>query len=520
MARYFTSKPNRIDDFHFMRHDQDATRFVDESRAQPPFSAMQRLVSLLNQGRLAEGETAAAEMTARFPQHGFGWKLLGVMQKLQHKHGPALHAMHRAAELLPADDEAQSNFGMALAEANELQAAEPFLRRAQAQNPHNAKTAGNLGNLLCRQGRLAEAEMCHRQALAIEPDNVIALCNLGSTQDDMGRESEAAACYERALQIAPHFAQAQWHASLHKLLAGDFTEGWKQYEWRWQTDAFAATVRRFTQAKWLGRESLQGKTILLHAEQGLGDTLQFCRYAKPVAERGATVVLQVPPALKSLLAGLAGVTQVIGDDEPAPPFDFHCPLLSLPLACGSSHADLPAGMPYLFAEPTTAAAWRTRLAETAAPRIGVAWSGNPLHRHDYKRSIGLADFATLFCDSAQFVCLQKELRESDAAALDAHPELLRFGAELQDFAQTAALIDTLDLVITVDTAVAHLAGAMGKPVWILLPFQPDWRWQKQRTDSPWYPSARLFRQAALGDWHSVVGAVRHALAQREYEAAI
>jgi len=477
---------------------------------------MQALIALLNQDRLIEGEAAATEMTERFPQHGFGWKLLGVILKLQHRHGPALRAMHRAAQLLPNDEEAHSNLGMALAEANELSAAEIFLRHAVTLNPRHAQALSNLGNLLSRQGRLADAEACQRQALEIEPNYVAALCNLGSTLHDLGRIDEANASYRRALEIEPDCAQAQWNASMSKLLTCNFAEGWEQYEWRWQTDAFLTTKRHFTQAQWSGRQSLQGKTILLHAEQGLGDILQFCRYAKIVAAHGATVILQVPAALKTVLSGLAGVTRLITDDDPLPALDLHCPLLSLPLACGTTLASIPADIPYLFAQASITAMWRERLPATHLPRVGVAWSGNPLHRHDYKRSIALSDFADLFDAQSQFVCLQKEVRNSDQNVLNAHPDLVYFGDALQDFAQTAALIDLLDLVITVDTAVAHLAAAMGKTVWILLPFQADWRWLMQRSDSPWYPNARLFRQTGINDWSNVISEVQYALENNEY----
>jgi len=301
-----------------------------------------------------------------------------------------------------------------------------------------------------------------------------------------------------------------------KLLSGDFAEGWKQYEWRWQTDGFATTKRDLRQPRWQGHQSLDGKTILLHAEQGLGDTMQFCRYASLVAARRAKVILQVPRALKSLLTGLAGVAHLIADDEAVPLFDFHCPLLSLPLALNTTLATIPVDIPYLFAEHSAVAAWRKRLPATDEMRIGIAWSGNPLHRHDYKRSIALAEFAALFDVRSKFVCLQNEVRTSDAEILDRYPDIAYFGDVLHDFSDTAALIATLDLVITVDTAIAHLAAAMGKRVWILLPFQPDWRWLTLRPDSPWYPSARLFRQSALGDWKSVIVKVRQALQHKEF----
>lgn len=479
---------------------------------QPELHEMQALAALLHQGRAVEGEAAANQLIARFPDHGFGWKLLGVMLKLQQKHGEALRAMHRAAALLPGDEEAQSNLGAALAEANALPAAEFFHRQALQINPRYAPAYGNLGCVLSRLGKLAEAEACHRQALEIRPDYAEGHNNLGSTLHDLGRIEEAVASYRRALEIDPDFAQAHWNESMCKLLLGDFSEGWKQYEWRCLTESFQAGKHRFSQPQWLGREPLQGTTLLLHAEQGLGDTIQFCRYAKLAADRGAAVILQAPQALASLLNGLAGVEQLVTDGDPLPPFDFHCQLLSMPLACGTSLATIPADIPYLRADPTLADAWSAKLAAPGStPIIGVAWAGNPAHRHDSSRSIPLADFLGIANDGSRFYCLQKELKPGERALLDAHAAFRYVGDDLHDFADTAALIDVMDLVVTVDTAVAHLAAAMGKPVWILLPFQPDWRWLRERDDSPWYPSARLFRQPAIGDWKSVLENVHCAL---------
>lgn len=482
--------------------------------AQPDLPLMRALVDLLDQGRTAEGETAAIELIGRFPDHGFGWKLLGIMLKLQGKHAEALRAMHRAAEMLPNDEQAQSNLGAALAEANEIHAAESFHRRALQINPRYPQGYSNLGCVLSRQGRLAEAEVCHRQALAIQPNYAEAHSNLGSTLIDQGRVGEALASYRRALKISPDFAQAHWNESMCKLLTGAFDDGWKQYEWRWKTETFRASRRHFAQPLWLGHEPLQGMTILLHAEQGLGDTIQFCRYAKLIADKGATVILQVPPALTTLLTGLAGVDLLAADGDALPPYDFHCPLLSLPLACGTRLLSIPADVPYLYADPPIVKTWRDKLAAASAPRIGVAWAGNPLHQHDYRRSIPAAEFLEITNDQSQFYCLQKEMNPVDQAILNARSDIYCFGDQLHDFADTAAVIELMDLVITVDTAVAHLAAAMGKPVWILLPFQPDWRWLAEREDSPWYPTVRLFRQPAIGDWKSVLKNVQRAIALR------
>lgn len=466
----------------------------------PSLAQMQAIIGLLQQARLTEGEAAARELTETYPDHGFGWKLLGLFLKFQQQHGPALQAMAKAAQLLPHDDEAHSNLGIALAEANALPEAEAVLMHAVKMNPQNPRSLNNLGNLLDRQGRLQEAEACQRQALQYAPGDSDILCNLGSTLYDQGRTREAAGFYEQALQVNPDHAQAHWNASMEKLARGDFEFGWEEYEWRWKTAAFAPLQRQFQQPLWLGKSDLNGKTILLHAEQGYGDTMQFCRYASEAARLGATVLLLVPPALERLMRNLPGVALVTSDERSLPPFDLHCPLMSLPLAFATGINSIPAALPYLTADPSLTEAWNSRLPPTVLPRIGVVWSGRTLHRHDYRRSIALEDFAQLFDVQAQFVSLQNEVRDEDRATLATQSRLVHFGTQLQDFADTAALIASMELVICVDTAVAHLAGAMGKPVWLLLPYQADWRWLRHRADSPWYPGMRLFRQVSQGDW--------------------
>jgi hypothetical protein len=263
---------------------------------------------------------------------------------------------------------------------------------------------------------------------------------------------------------------------------------------------------------WIGAEPVAGKTVLLHAEQGFGDTLQFCRYASLVAARGATVVLEVPGGLKTVLTSLSGITQIVTEGDSQPPFDLQCPLMSLPLAFGTDLKTIPAVTPYLHADAGRRRAWQARLDGVGLPgrlRVGLAWSGNPKHKNDENRSISLATLAPLYGLDATFVSLQPEVRERDSATL-AQSGILDFRHDLVDFAETAALIDTLDLVISVDTSAVHLAGALGRPLWILLPRVPDWRWMLEREDSPWYPDARLFRQDRPGDWPAVIERITHA----------
>jgi hypothetical protein len=290
-------------------------------------------------------------------------------------------------------------------------------------------------------------------------------------------------------------------------LLGDLKGGWRDYEWRKKKNEPIAD-RAFSQPLWLGEDNLAGKRIFVHWEQGFGDTLQFCRYALLLKALGAQVILSAPGALVRLLKQLEPEIEVIAGVERPSAFDYHCPLMSLPLAFGTTLETIPAQEKYLSADPADAARWEARLPTTTRPRIGVMWSRGAVDENDDKRSLELSQLQPLLTFDAEWICLQNEIRASDAAVLKQHLRLRYFGEELRDFADTAALIDHLDLVITIDTSVAHLAGAMGKPVWILLPFNPSSRWLLNRDDSPWYPSARLFRQPGGGDWASVIKRVR------------
>jgi hypothetical protein len=291
---------------------------------------------------------------------------------------------------------------------------------------------------------------------------------------------------------------------------GDYQRGLEKFEWRWQAEQ-SRQKRNFAQPLWRGSDDIAGKTILLHAEQGFGDTIQFGRYAPLVAARGARVILAVQKPLSRLMSGLAGAADVVTSDEPLPAFDVHCPLLSLPLAFGTRLETIPSATPYLRAPAQSLTHWQERLGPLRLPRIGLAWSGGPTLRH---RSMQLKDLLPLLDVDARFVSLQKDVPAEDATVLKDHSKLLHFGDELTDFSETAALISQLDLVISVDTAVAHLAGALARPVWVLLPFVPDWRWQLNGDDSPWYPTARLFRQDASRAWDKVIARVHAMLRER------
>jgi hypothetical protein len=310
----------------------------------------------------------------------------------------------------------------------------------------------------------------------------------------------------RALACKPDFAQARFVDSLVRLTLGDFGAGWRAYETRWQGRNLSSQRRNFTAPLWLGEgtQSLAGKTILLHAEQGFGDTLQFVRYAPLVAARGAKVIVEVQREVVRLLSGMKAIDAVIGRGEALPPFDLHCPLLSLPLAFRTELASIPAPVPYLEAAGSDIAHRRARLPQ-GRQRIGVVWSGDPSHDNDLNRSMRLDMFAPLFAvPGVDFVSLQYKVRDEDRAALAGVPNLFCFKDSFRDFADTAAVIASLDAVISIDSAVAHLTGAMGKPLFLLLPLGADFRWLRERADSPWYPTARLFRQVQFGDWPGVI----------------
>ena len=292
---------------------------------------------------------------------------------------------------------------------------------------------------------------------------------------------------------------------------GNYAQGWALYEWRWKRRAFAPIFRKFDCPLWLGQEPLQNKTIVLHGEQGLGDSLQFCRYAALVQELGARVVLEVDSSLVALLGSLQGPQEVIARGAALPPADFHCPMLSLPLAFHTDLSNIPLTSAYLTPKPARLMHWRQLLGPKRSPRVGLVWSGDPAHRNDHNRSLPLKTLLAYLPRGYEYISLQKEVRESDRADLRARPDIRDMGHALTDFSETAAACREMDLLITVDTSFAHLSGALGKPTWILLSAPSDWRWLLDREDSPWYDSARLFRQHTPGDWDTPLTRMARAL---------
>ena len=369
----------------------------------------------------------------------------------------------------------------------------------------------HLGNALRDLGQNAQARACFDKALEIDPKLAEAYYNRGYLSLHEVDTAAALRDFDRTIEFDPQHAMANRFSGMVRLLHGDYARGWPQYEWRWRGDNPADEIRDFGAPQWDGRADIKGKRILVHAEQGFGDTIQFVRYVPMVAALGAHVVLEVQPALKALVAGFPGVAELFVRGDALPRVDFQSPLLSLPLAFKTDLKTIPAAPSYLHADPALVAAWAQRVPATKGKRIGFACSGRAAHKNDRNRTLKLADFMAVASPGQQFVCLQNEVRAGDQAWLRARSDVLHFGSELGSFSDTAALIQAMDLVVTVDTSVAHLAGALGKPTFVLLPYKPDWRWLLKRSDSPWYPSMRLFRQAKRGDWHDALAGLRLAL---------
>jgi Tfp pilus assembly protein PilF len=494
---------------------------------------IKQALALHQRGQLDEAERIYSAILAEEPARSDVLRLLGLLRHQQGRNvealgliGAVLQAVPRSVEVLNdyglmlgalgRDDEALARFDEAIAlrsdhinalnnRANLLARLKHYeealaaYERLLAKKPDHLGALNECGGLNMRLGRVEAALDCYVRALAIAPLAELHV-NKGSALRAMNRDQEALASFAAAAAMKPDCAEAHWNASLIQLRGGDFAGGWRGYEWRWRKADWADRRRSFPVPLWLGKEPINGKTILLHAEQGFGDTIQFVRYVPLVARHGAHVILECPAELVPLIRGVDGLTQIVRHGAALPPYDLYCPLLSLPLAFETEMVTIPANVPYLRTDTARIVQWHGRLPENGRLRVGICWAGASAHLNDRQRSIPLERFAKLLSvPSIDFVSLQKEVSANDAAIL--HQQgVIQFGQEFGDFADTAAVIAMLDLVITVDTSVAHLAGAMGKAVGLLLSFSPDWRWMLDRTDSPWYPTMRLFRQTVPGDW--------------------
>ena len=491
----------------------------------------------------------AIELRPNFPE---AYANLGTALSSKGQSDPAIAAYQRAIALRPDFAPAHGNLGQALKDKGQIDAAIAAYRQAITINPNFAEAHGNLADALTSAGRLDEAIAAARKALAINPDLHGAHIHLGNALQRNGQFGDAISAYRQAIALKPDFAEtysnlglalygngqidqaiaahrkaialdpdlpvAHSNLGLSLLASRNFLEGWEEYEWRWKCKGFGQ--RGFAQPQWDG-SPLEDRTLLLHAEQGYGDTIQFARYLPLVAERGGRVICECQAELQPLLQTIACGFQIIRAGDPLPAFDLHCPMLSLPRVFRTTLQNLPSTVPYLHPDGQDIQRWQHRLAEHSnLLKVGVAWAGRPSHLFDRQRSMKLEALAPLAgVRGVRFFSLHKsEDAQSQFQAAPANLDLVRWTEQRKDFPDTAALIANLDLVISVDTAVVHLAGAMCKPVWTLLTFSPDWRWMPDREDgpqtSPWYPSMRLFRQRTSGDWDGVISRVAEALAAR------
>ncbi len=423
------------------------------------------------------------------------------------RHDEALVGFDAAIRLQPDYADAHYNRAVTLVELGRFVEALASFDKALAVRPDDAVALNDRASALRELGRFEEALASCDKALATQPELVEAHDNRGLVLTELRRFPDALAAFAKAQALAPDNAEIHCEEAETRLLSGDFARGWAKLEWRLRRGPAVRPPRRFAQPKWDGLDSLYDKTILLHGEERLSDIIQFCRYVPLVAGRGARVILEVPEPLRRLMAGLVGVTQIVCEGETLPPFDLHCPLMSLPLAFGTKLESIPSGTPYLRAATEALMTWEMRLGAKKRPRVGIAWAGDPSQAGDRKRSIALATLLPLLRFEATFVRLQKDLRTGDEALLTSRDNIIDPTDAIKDFADTAALLARLDLVVSVDTSVAHLAGALAKPVLVLLPYTPDWRWLLGRNTTSWYPTARLYRQATPGDWGEVVARV-------------
>jgi tetratricopeptide (TPR) repeat protein len=445
------------------------------------------------------------------PRHWEAAYLSGVLLHESKRFEEALDHLNRSNEWQPDNASVLSARGRTLRALKRSKESLADYRRAQRLAPDDPIICNNVGDALLQLNRGEEALKWFEKALRLRSDSIEILANKAMALFQLARFDEAILVYERAVALDPTDARSAWQIAHLELLAGNFEKGWAAREARWRVADFAPDYPKFTQPKWLGKEPVDGKTVLVCVDEGLGDVLQFARYVPLLAARGAKVIMVVQEALRPLLSNVQGVSECLSFGARLPPFDLHCPIMSLPLALGTTLDSIPPESYLPPIPPARIQAWQQGLGPRKRLRVGLVWSGNPHQLNDHNRSMPFTTLEPLLDLDATFVSLQKAIRPEDRVRLDARAEVLDVTADLTDFVETAALISCLDLVVTVCTSVAHLSGTLGRPTWVLLPYIGDWRWLTGRDDSPWYPSVRLFRQNDLRSYDVVVKRVRKEL---------
>jgi len=447
---------------------------------------------------------AAIRLNPQLPQayYNRGNALLELKQ-----YEDAIESYNRAISIKPDYPEAYSNRGNALAVLDRFTDALTSYDQAIELADGYAEAFFNRGNVFRELDKYVDALSDYDRAIAINPQYAESHCNRGLVFLALKRYADALSDFRTAISLKPDFADVFWNQGTTLLTTGALEEGWAFYEWRKRLDKPYGTST-FWQPVWSGAEDISQKTLLVYHEQGLGDVIQFCRYVKLCGARAARVILSVPGRLVSLLKRLASNIEIVDAAEQPPNFDYQCALMSLPLVFGTTLDTIPVDPAYLTPDPECVTAWTERLGDRDKPRLGLAWSGNPRQQNDRYRSIPFGNMEPLLNLDVDWHALQTEVRDSDLGLLRRSSRLRLWNDEITGFANTAGLVQHLDLIVTVDTSIAHLAGAMGKPTWILLPYAADWRWLTERSDSPWYPSVRLWRQKTPGDWESLVGLIK------------
>lgn len=500
---------------HFQKgHTENAIAMLRRATAGNPRSATYRYA--LGQMLTAAGESQAAIASYRDavrikPDFAHAWNNLGMLLEHQGDSVAAGDAYHHALEIHQEFPELHNNLGGWYKSRGQIQQAIAQFRKAISLQHEFPIARFNLGATLASIHDFHSAIEEFRVAITQQPDFPQAYTAMGNALHEIGQIDQSIDAYERGIALNPGLATPYYNLGINYLLKGDFLRGWEGFESRRCVRDFMPFCRNFAEPLWDGSD-LRGRSILLHAEQGFGDTIQFARYVTLVKQRGAgQIFVLTQPELQSLIGAMPGIDLTVSDEELLPPFDLHCPLPGLPLRLKTSLATIPASIPYLAGSPTRIEYFKRKLGHGSSRRVGLAWAGRPEHQNDLMRSITLSQLAPLAqTPNVRWISLQKGRTAIEAA--NSGIPLYDLTADLEDFSDTAALIANLDLVIAVDTAVAHLAGAMGKPVWVLLPFVPDWRWMLERDDSPWYPTMQLFRQPQAGDWTMPINQIAHALA--------
>lgn len=465
-------------------------------------------VIYFEQGMADLAETYVRKAIRLEPSFADAWNNLGNILQQKKKFDEAITAYREALRINSGLPQTYFNLGIAFQEKGRFHDAVNHYKQAIQKGFTGVGVYNNMGLAYHETGQLDEAEIMFGKAIEIHPGFAEAQYNLGNILRDKKLMNKAVDAYRKAFMVNPEYADAHWNLSQVLLMLGDFQQGWEEYEWRWRLEGNKPRV--FSQPLWDGSD-IRGKTILLHTEQGFGDAIQFIRYAPLVSERGARVVVECQRELAEVFRGVAGVEQVVIQGEDLPEFDLSCPLLSLPRLFDTDLGNIPAGIPYIRADHQLREKWKGRVQREAGLKAGLVWAGGPRHKKDRYRSCSLEVFAPLGAvEGVIFYSLQKGEAAGQVQDPPRGMNLVDHTDEIGDFSDTAALIENLDVVISVDTAVAHLAGALGRPVWTLIPYAPDWRWMLDREDSPWYPTMRLFRQPVMGDWATVIGRVHEA----------